>query len=51
VQQSMFPVEDYQHCELNHIFCCECVEKFHLEKCPICEEPLEYKKNKTYFFV
>ena len=51
VHQQMFPVEDYRHCEMNHIFCCECVEKFNLKECPICEQPLEYKRDKTYFLV
>lgn len=48
VQRSIWTVEDYVRCDLNHIFCCECVEKDHLEDCPICGQPLEYRTNKTF---
>ena len=51
VHQQMFPVEDYQHCDLNHIFCCECIEEEDLKSCPICDQPLEYKRKKSPFLV
>jgi hypothetical protein len=48
VQQSLVTLEDYQRCDLNHIFCTECVEKYHLEDCPVCELPLEFKVKKSF---
>lgn len=48
VQQSLITLEDYCRCELNHIFCCTCIEKYEFKSCPICELPLEYKINKTF---
>ncbi|MHA1129913.1 MAG: hypothetical protein ACTSQI_07535 [Candidatus Helarchaeota archaeon] len=48
VQESLVTLDNYQRCDLNHIFCCECIEKEEWENCPICGLPLEFKVNKTF---
>ncbi len=51
VMQYSIPAEDFQHCNLKHFFCCDCIEKLNLDSCPICELPLDHKGKKTYFNV
>ncbi len=51
VQQSQIPVENYQFCESGHLYCENCIQTFNLKVCEICEEPLKFKENKTYFGV
>lgn len=48
VQRSIWTLADYRRCDLNHIFCEECIQREKLEDCPICDQPLEYKHIKTF---
>jgi len=48
VREGLFNTEDYFRCDLNHIFCVECKERYG-EDCPICKLPLEYEELKTLF--
>ncbi|MHA1269371.1 MAG: hypothetical protein ACTSPY_06240 [Candidatus Helarchaeota archaeon] len=48
VKQGLFNTADYFRCELNHITCSECKEKFY-DKCSICELPYLIEELKTLF--
>ena len=51
VRRAIYNVEDFISCELNHVYCMECKNKFKLENCPECKLPLKYEELKNPYFI